>query len=993
MDLIDNLRTKNRRNGTTKKLNDLEQNHIPAVSGTGFLFENSVLRRVKSRLQTNDENHGDDSDKRSQGNAYCDLSQTQVVRLAYDGEDLEQDFVNATTHIEEKRRAGPTNKLHHPQSELQVSSTITKVEGAPSSSGLESTEVCTQLISRQTEESGDLDTQLFSPDVELERVNENLNNAILDGSTTQTSELDETVHDDAIQATSKDENDIAPLLPATNKTKHSNDGISLDMNSLEKQSNCIAMSSTEVGECDKANRKRFDAQSFIKSFEDETDGPLSSAGSTTSETKKPALNRIEDGEQNSNYLKELSDIESNRESELGKSSASIKIYPTVFKEKLQDASAVVLSSSSEEEEDYESKTPSFKAAILDLKARLSKKRQGLLTARAKNTTNFSSHQVLFASLRKANKGQILEHRREKYQSKGIDYDKITEEKNTIESLLERELARNKKLRLKEIQRERENDSMEFDGQSSAFDYSDDEIEGESSDEEIDEGESSSHGSLHSEKEGVGEAVESATIQAHISKQVNSNEEDDIIRKSGSKKRKKFCLVETDEEDVSTVNPGNIIDLGSYGNNIEELNKIKQERMGEHRASQRGDGITVGRHKENTIKPASCSPSFGVADLSNESIDPNVIREFREKRKRRELLIEAKLEKLHQSKASGMIDYEAEESDDEWHGIGGVDGERFDDYDSDLEKMIDDYSNSKFDSSEVRKKQIEEEITEDKSMVNKILHDIETGGFRKRGRNALDLEFSDDEDDELIKYHARRKELLRQKASAQGEAKLFAENPKSKAFFETIIEDLEPKGSLEKKEFTSARESSFVIASGEDFNDIDQEGKKPVLSEAFVHETLSFLKSGEFGGNIEAKDTLFLHSPTHASGINTQEAQDVFALKQNSSIKNLSAPTRKNSEFLIDDQEDTLSRKMACPLFARFTKHVDVNEKFEEGKKTVRSLNSYKAAGSSKASITYLGKARKLNARKRAVRQNSRKKGQKPVTGFGIFASDSKSFES
>lgn len=993
MDLIDNLRARNRGSGTAKKVKERGCDSLPLVTGTGFLFGNSVLRRVKSRLG-DDENHEADSTKSPIDNGCCDLSQTQVVGLAYDGEDLEQDFADSTARIEGKSWAGPTNKPNYPKDKRRVSSNNSTVERRIPRSELESTEVNTQLISpHQVKEIDELETQLLLPDVDLHPTNQSSNNTILDGTITQISGFGETCHDNAIQATSKDVSDTSTFVPITTKTKYSNSSLSFNANDPEEESNTIAMSPADATERDRTIRKRFDAQSFIESFDDETDELQSCAASNASETEAPVLKQLEDGEKNANNLKKPTHFESNRENNPNKDSSSIKIFPTMFEENKADASAIILSSSSEEEEDYESKKPSFKAAILDLKARLSKKSQSLLIPRSKVTSNFSSHQILFASLRKANKSQILDYRKEKYQSKGIDYDKITEEKNSIESLLERELARNKKIRLREIEQERQNERKDFGEQSSAFDYSNDELEEEPSDEEIDENQSSSPVSLHSGIVCADDAVECAANRMQDLKQtIKPNEEEDAIRKSGLRKHKKFCLIDTDEEDGSVLNSGNIIDLGAYGSNIGNLNQIEQEQVGEHVGAHiENDLTTTGRNK-NLIKPSSRSSSFQVEDNSHEDMNPGVIRELIEKHKRKELLREAKLEKLHQSKASRIIDYEAEESDDEWHGIGGVDGERFDDHDSDLEKMIDDYSNSRFDSSEVRKRQIEEEISEDKSMVNKILHDIETGGFRKRGRNALDLELSDDDDEELLKYHSRRKELLRQKVSAQGEAKLLAENPKSKAFFETIVEDIRSKGALEDEGPPPVRGFSSVNAPEEKNSDSDKKGKKTVLSEAFVQQTLSFLTSGEVGEEKGPENNLG-SLPTHVPSFNTEETQDIFALKQNSSIKSLSAPTRNSSNMLIDDQEDLLSRKRACSFFARFTKRVDANEKFEEGKKTVRSLNSYKVAGSSKASITYLGKARKLNAPKKVAHQQSRKRGHKPAAGFGIFASNSESFES
>lgn len=68
--------------------------------------------------------------------------------------------------------------------------------------------------------------------------------------------------------------------------------------------------------------------------------------------------------------------------------------------------------------------------------------------------------------------------------------------------------------------------------------------------------------------------------------------------------------------------------------------------------------------------------------------------MKERSKRREMI-------LRKEGVSNFVEEEAEESEDEWFGIGGADGEGVDGYDPELEKMIDDYSKADFNPDQIR----------------------------------------------------------------------------------------------------------------------------------------------------------------------------------------------------------------------------------------------------------------------------------------------------
>lgn len=361
--------------------------------------------------------------------------------------------------------------------------------------------------------------------------------------------------------------------------------------------------------------------------------------------------------------------------------------------------------------------------------------------------------------------------------------------------------------------------------------------------------------------------------------------------------------------------------------------------------------------------------------------------------------------------SKMFEMEAEESEDEWHGVGGADGELSDEYDSELEKMVDDYTKTTFDPAEIRQMLAAEDKEYDEKIVNKILHDIKNGGFRRRGKGALDIELSDDEDDELQRYHAKRRELLRQKVLENGEASKLVSNPKSHAFFESMVEDLvESKNPFSIGE--TADPDSGAISENDKVDNASEHGTQPdaggqpvrterkriKISQEFVQRSLSFLNSkDELDNEFELDRRLAKHQ--HSTlGDDNDDLEDLFTLKQNSCIKTLHTPARTSSRTVdleVDGNSPANGFKLPS-VISSFSSRIDINEKFKEGTKTVKVSKSYKTIGGSRASITYLGKVRKLNAPKR------KESGRKPVFGHrhpeaapkraGLFADNDDSFE-
>ncbi|KAK7202817.1 DNA replication checkpoint mediator, MRC1 domain-containing protein [Myxozyma melibiosi] len=149
----------------------------------------------------------------------------------------------------------------------------------------------------------------------------------------------------------------------------------------------------------------------------------------------------------------------------------------------------------------------------------------------------------------------------------------------------------------------------------------------------------------------------------------------------------------------------------------------------------------------------------------------------------------------------MFDEKAEESEDEYKGVGGSSQSDDEEDDSDDEEvlakhpelvaMMNDDADENENRERVQARFNEEERDRDEKLVQDLLKGVH-GGFRKRKHAGGALDLSDDSEDEA-EYEARRRRQRRK----QRRRKLLMEDekigslatdPKTKAFFDTIEED-------------------------------------------------------------------------------------------------------------------------------------------------------------------------------------------------------------
>ncbi|KAJ4996186.1 hypothetical protein K4K48_008926 [Colletotrichum sp. SAR 10_66] len=168
-------------------------------------------------------------------------------------------------------------------------------------------------------------------------------------------------------------------------------------------------------------------------------------------------------------------------------------------------------------------------------------------------------------------------------------------------------------------------------------------------------------------------------------------------------------------------------------------------------------------------------------------------------KKQEKLKKAQEYNRKKSKAKEMVEEQADESEDEYAGLGGADGEDSDD-DSDaasVKEMIDDQSNMNADDErKLAALHAERERATDEKMVDKLFHDITTGMLRRKRGADYDLSDSDDGGEARRRMKRRQFQKMQQALFADERIKKIAEKPGNQAFLRTI----EDRGSDDEMDF-------------------------------------------------------------------------------------------------------------------------------------------------------------------------------------------------
>lgn len=367
--------------------------------------------------------------------------------------------------------------------------------------------------------------------------------------------------------------------------------------------------------------------------------------------------------------------------------------------------------------------------------------------------------------------------------------------------------------------------------------------------------------------------------------------------------------------------------------------------------------------------------------------------YEAKIRRKELKARKRRKELERRGIKNVVEGEAEESEDEWKGIGGLDEEGSDQANSEDERMIDNNFNLDLNDEEVRKKFMEQYQIKDRKELEKLIDDIKNHKLNKRARaNRFDIELSDEEDELLMAYRRQKLQEQKQRLLANQKLMKLALNDKSKAFFESIQDDIVSialdEEAEENEEETSPEPEKAESKGNSQATEPDEEeseaapAKKVIrIEEAFVQRQLSFLSRTEDDDyqEIQRRSRMQEGSDEEIEDLSTLKSRclsNLYTGSSTSMIDLTDSAKRAHAEVDTDEDEDEFPHAFKKPsVVASFRSYqekqgVQVSSKSFSG---VTVNKQYKVASGSKASITYMSKAVKLKSGTASLHQNSRLK--------------------
>ncbi|KGO50812.1 hypothetical protein PEX1_054270 [Penicillium expansum] len=183
-----------------------------------------------------------------------------------------------------------------------------------------------------------------------------------------------------------------------------------------------------------------------------------------------------------------------------------------------------------------------------------------------------------------------------------------------------------------------------------------------------------------------------------------------------------------------------------------------------------------------------------------------------------------------SKAKDIVDEAAEESEDEYAGLGGHSDESDGEENAIDRQMINDNSGEVVDEKQLAALNAVHDRNRDEKDVAKLMRDITTGALRRRKNADDDFDLDDSDDEHLARRREKQREFAKMRRALLADEKIgeIAENPKKAAFFKAV-EDREFDDDfnidfLEEEEDGSQGGTSQDPPSGEQSNDTTSDGQ-------------------------------------------------------------------------------------------------------------------------------------------------------------------------
>ncbi|KAI1814196.1 hypothetical protein GGS20DRAFT_431845 [Poronia punctata] len=192
-------------------------------------------------------------------------------------------------------------------------------------------------------------------------------------------------------------------------------------------------------------------------------------------------------------------------------------------------------------------------------------------------------------------------------------------------------------------------------------------------------------------------------------------------------------------------------------------------------------------------PDSLTPSAEPSAAVEKHVAPDAF-SILEKATIRERKSKKKFNK-NKSKATEMVEEQAVESEDEYAGLGGADGEDSSDEDDELVKqMIDDTGNNDGDMEKLAGLFADRERKADAAQMDKLFRDITTGMLRKRrrGGDGHDFDLSDSDDGGEARRRLKRQKFAKMQKALFADERIgkIAENPRNAAFLKSIEDTID-----------------------------------------------------------------------------------------------------------------------------------------------------------------------------------------------------------
>ncbi|CAG8910031.1 unnamed protein product [Penicillium egyptiacum] len=189
-----------------------------------------------------------------------------------------------------------------------------------------------------------------------------------------------------------------------------------------------------------------------------------------------------------------------------------------------------------------------------------------------------------------------------------------------------------------------------------------------------------------------------------------------------------------------------------------------------------------------------------------------------------------------SKAKDIVDEAAEESEDEYAGLGGNSDESDGEENAIDRQMINDNSGEVVDEKQLAALNAVHDRNRDEKDVAKLMRDITTGALRRRKNADDDFDLDDSDDEHLARRREKQREFAKMRRALLADEKIgeIAENPKKAAFFKAVedrdVDDDFNIDFLEEEDHGSQGEASQDAVSGEQSNDPASDGhnrKRPL----------------------------------------------------------------------------------------------------------------------------------------------------------------------